>query len=451
MRPLFVKTLLALLTVMPAIASAQTTLQPAITSVSPSFGPVEGGTTVVLDGTDLKLNCQLTCPVSRIFFGNVEGKIIGDHLMRLIVVTPPHSAGVVDIRLVFPLVSPNGPREVIKKNAFQFGGSSNAPTISSLTPASGPASGGTRVTITGTYLNSNFCQIQCTILVVSFGGAPAVVESVKFDELVVITPPHVPGSVDVKVSPPGVDPVTSVGAFTYHDSPPTVSRLVATFSQDLPGINRSRWQSELRFFNRGTAVATVSARLHPWLGNSCSGFPTFTLAPGQLVQLRTVGCGPGSNTAIELQSVPEVDILSVTTNVRDVNQDPCCLSGFATTVPAREGAYSARRSVHNLQVARNAAGESLARHNLGVINPNSFGILVKFRIFSSIGLTHGVSLPNLAVPARTTIQLADVLNGLSLPSGYWRIEAVNESTAGFGLYDTAIDNTTNDVTYIESM
>ncbi|HXI12001.1 MAG TPA: IPT/TIG domain-containing protein [Thermoanaerobaculia bacterium] len=95
---------------------AQNNELPIITTVSPSSGPLEGGSTVVIDGASLKSNCQITCPLTRVYFGTVEGRIVGDHASRIIVIAPPHAAGVVDIRIVLP----NG-STAIRKAVFRYG------------------------------------------------------------------------------------------------------------------------------------------------------------------------------------------------------------------------------------------------------------------------------------------------------------------------------------------
>jgi subtilisin family serine protease len=81
-----------------------------------------------------------------------------------------------------------------------------APVVGSVTPAGGSASGGQTVTISG----SGFLGATS----VTFGGVPATIVSVTDTQIVVTTPPHAPGVVDVVVTTPGGS-TTAAAAFAY--------------------------------------------------------------------------------------------------------------------------------------------------------------------------------------------------------------------------------------------
>ncbi|MCK0208669.1 putative Ig domain-containing protein [Starkeya koreensis] len=83
-----------------------------------------------------------------------------------------------------------------------------APTIGTLTPSTGPSTGGTSVTITGGGLAGATS--------VTFGGVEGTDLSVASDaSLTVKSPPHVAGAVDVVVTAPGGS-ATEMGGFTYQ-------------------------------------------------------------------------------------------------------------------------------------------------------------------------------------------------------------------------------------------
>lgn len=89
----------------------------------------------------------------------------------------------------------------------QGGVDTEAPTIDSITPNSGPAAGGTVVTITGANLTG--------VTGVTFGGTPGTsLELVNDAELSVVAPAHAAGAVNVVVTDP-VGSDTEVGGFTY--------------------------------------------------------------------------------------------------------------------------------------------------------------------------------------------------------------------------------------------
>lgn len=82
-----------------------------------------------------------------------------------------------------------------------------APTIDTVTPSTGPAAGGTTVTITGTDLDS--------ATAVTFGGtAGTALDVVSSTQLTVITPAGTAGAKDVVVTTVG-GTATKTGGFTY--------------------------------------------------------------------------------------------------------------------------------------------------------------------------------------------------------------------------------------------
>lgn len=86
----------------------------------------------------------------------------------------------------------------------------DAPTMDSLTPASGPVNGGTAVTITGTNL--------ATTTNVTVGGVSAAFGVINSTTLSIITPTNTAGAVDVVVTTTAGS-ATAVGSFTYVSGP----------------------------------------------------------------------------------------------------------------------------------------------------------------------------------------------------------------------------------------
>jgi len=91
------------------------------------------------------------------------------------------------------------------------------PIVSGLSPASGPSTGGTAVTILG----ANF-STGPTPPTVSFGGvAAASVTAGSAGSLVAVAPPRAPGAVDVTVTNPGGASGTIGASYTYLSPPGT--------------------------------------------------------------------------------------------------------------------------------------------------------------------------------------------------------------------------------------
>ena len=111
---------------------------PAITSVSPVFGPSTGGTKLVIEGKNFTRE-------SLVYIGRDYPKdIVVKSATEIHVITAPRkTAGVVDVEVGGPDV----PRAVLK-NGFRYD-AIPAPTITSVSPNRGGIGGGSEITVTG--------------------------------------------------------------------------------------------------------------------------------------------------------------------------------------------------------------------------------------------------------------------------------------------------------------
>jgi hypothetical protein len=101
----------------------------------------------------------------------------------------------------------------VASNAYFAGGGGSAPTVTSVSPSSGPAAGGTSVTITGT----NFT----TGASVAFGPNAASNVVVTSGTQITATSPPGSGTVDITVTTPsGISATTPADQFTYSAAPP---------------------------------------------------------------------------------------------------------------------------------------------------------------------------------------------------------------------------------------
>ncbi|MGI5152199.1 IPT/TIG domain-containing protein [Plantactinospora sp. CA-294935] len=173
-----------------------------ITGLTPTSGPTSGGTTVTITGTGL------TGAVGVDFDGLPGTNFTIDPAGTTItVVTPPNPAGPALVEVVFPAGRVTAP-------TFTY----IAPTITSIVPDTGPSTGGTSVTITGTGFTG--------ATGVTFGDNPGtdLVVDPSGTSLTVTTPPGAPGPVDVTVLIPGADAVAPDG-FTYQAVAPIASAI----------------------------------------------------------------------------------------------------------------------------------------------------------------------------------------------------------------------------------
>lgn len=153
---------------------------PMVTAVSPGDGPEAGGTLVAIAGTGLT-------NTSEVDFGGVPSlfEVIDDgDLLAL----SPAGTGTVDVTVT----TDGGTSAASTADLFTF---VPAPTVSGVTPSTGPIAGGTPVTISGTGLSG--------ASEVDFGGIPAAFTANPDGSLTAVAPAGAAGTVDVTVTTDG--------------------------------------------------------------------------------------------------------------------------------------------------------------------------------------------------------------------------------------------------------
>jgi hypothetical protein len=154
---------------------------PTVSSVSPVSGSSEGGTHVLVQGTGFLPGATVTIGVAP-----VSVEVISETQIR--VVTAAHAPGSEEV-------------VVTTADGKSTGGPSYTyvlpppPTVSSVSPASGPIAGGTPVLVTG----SNFLPSSK----VEIGGVASAAEVISETELKVLTPAHEAGPAEVVVTTAG--------------------------------------------------------------------------------------------------------------------------------------------------------------------------------------------------------------------------------------------------------
>lgn len=205
---------------------------PTIDTLVPKGGPAAGGTAVTLFGYGLEETTAVdfgSIPAEN-FTVNSDGSVTA--------ISPPRGAGETIVPIT--VTTPEGTSENYKPwveampvNFFTYG-----PTVTSVTPAEGPETGGTVMTIHGTGFDTSvfFCLCGPFVEHVSFGPAvvecgfpfgasdpacaPVEFEVVSDSEIIATTPPG-SGTVDVGVSTRGgSSPVNPTAQFSYTGVPP---------------------------------------------------------------------------------------------------------------------------------------------------------------------------------------------------------------------------------------
>ena len=176
---------------------------PEISTITPGQGPSAGGTVITIVGANF-------LPNPRVSVGGGEATgVMRTSATQIVALTPAGTPGTADV-----VVTNSDNQAVTRTAGFRF---VPAPTLTAISPANGPAQGGTRITLTGT----NFVQGAS----VSLGGVPASVVTVTSPTTATaVTRPSAPGAVDVVITNPDSQSATLAAGFTY-DGAPSLSSL----------------------------------------------------------------------------------------------------------------------------------------------------------------------------------------------------------------------------------
>ena len=179
-------------------AADQFTYGPVVTGVGPGSGPQRGGTVVSVRGAGFS-------GATAVHFGSIPATTFTVNSATLITATSP--AGT-PASVAVTVTAPGGTSPPTTADLFTY--IAAAPAVSGVSPASGPAAGGTVVTVTG----ASFTGAST----VSFGGVPATTFTVNSAGSITATaPPGTAGSVvGVTVTGPGgTSTVNASDSFSY--------------------------------------------------------------------------------------------------------------------------------------------------------------------------------------------------------------------------------------------
>lgn len=191
------RTLLVCLGLM--LCSSYALAQPTVSSVSPSSGPTSGGTSATISGNNLS-------SATAVKFGGVTAAITANTATS-ITATVPAGTGTVDIT-----VTTSGGTATLT-NSYTYVA---APTVTNISPSSGPTGGGTSVTITGTNFNGTTA--------VKFGATSATGATINSNTQITATAPAGSGTVDITVTTTGGTSITSAAdQYTYVAAPTLTS------------------------------------------------------------------------------------------------------------------------------------------------------------------------------------------------------------------------------------
>jgi len=195
---------------------------PVVSGLDQTSGPAAGGTTVTISGTGFT-------DATGVSFGSTAAtsfKVVGD---KKITAVSPAGSGMVDVRVT----TSNGTSQTSSADQFTYTAPPpppQSPVVTGLNPMSGPVSGRTQVTITGsgftraTSVAFGSATIQCS------GDSSCTVNS-DGTQIIVTSPAESSSDssgkpVDVRVTTPnGTSQTSSADRFTYTVPLPVVSKI----------------------------------------------------------------------------------------------------------------------------------------------------------------------------------------------------------------------------------
>jgi hypothetical protein len=189
-------------------------LTPVVRALSPTSGPIDGGTRVTITGDAFEAPAQ-------VFFGSAQAQVLNVTFHQIVVIAPtardtnPNGAGAVTGPVDVRVLNVNSGKSVVATAAFRYLAKMQ---ITTAEPTTGSAFGGTRVKIDGTGFVAP--------LAVSFAGVPASVISVSATEVIAIT-----GRTPIPCSPPS-GPIV----ITNSDNGDTDSALAFAYAAEKPAI-----------------------------------------------------------------------------------------------------------------------------------------------------------------------------------------------------------------------
>ena len=253
-----------------ALTNAYTYTNPAptVTAISPVSGTTTGGTSVTITGTGFLSGASVTLGGTAATNVNVASS------SSITATTAAHVAGAVNV-----VVTNTDGQSSTLTNGFTY---VSPPTVTAISPVSGPASGGTSVTITGTGFLAGAN--------VTLGGAAATnVNVVSSTSITATTPAHTAGPVNEVVTNTDGQSGTLSAGFTYT--------AVISFVQATSGPSRIQASSSsiAVTYPRSQIARDLNVVVVGWR-DTTSSITSVTDTHGNVYSLAV---GPTSNTGLQ--------------------------------------------------------------------------------------------------------------------------------------------------------
>jgi len=263
-------------------------LTPVVRSLSPTSGPIDGGTRVTITGDAFEAPLQ-------VFFGSALAQILSVSFHSIDVMSPtardtnPNGSGVVTGPVDVKVLNVNSGKSVVAPLAFRY---VNKAQITAITPDQGPFTGGTRFTIDGSGFNDPVTVyldgIAASVIKVSATQITGISNGIALNSCADATGPVVVTNVD------NGDTATAPVNWIYRVFKPVI--VAVTPSSVALGGNASVRVANAVGFPRIT-VGQVGASITSQTDNG-DGTTTFVIQVPTSLPLATQSCGTGATAQI---------------------------------------------------------------------------------------------------------------------------------------------------------
>jgi IPT/TIG domain-containing protein len=215
---------------------------PTVSNVAPNTGPAVGGTTVVITGTGFT-------GAAIVDFGSTAAtSFTVNSATQITASSPAHPGGAVDVTVTVQGTSATSAADVFTYTA-------PTPVVTGVSPGSGPTTGGTSITITGTGL------LFATS--VKFGTvAAASIKSNSDTQIVAVSPAEAQSVVDITVTTAGgTSAISAADQYTFVAPPPVVTGISPTSGNPAGGTSVTVTGSSLSFTTAVNFGSTPAASI----------------------------------------------------------------------------------------------------------------------------------------------------------------------------------------------
>jgi len=376
-------------------------MAPTITSISPAGGPVKGGTSITITGTGFtRAQYVAFADGGKIDHGTPLGtNFVVNSDTSITVTSPDHfTAGPVDL-IVSSEVGTNGPMSpVTPADVFTYNSitspSAPAPTVTGISPSSGPVAGGIAVTITGTNLSGatgvnfgstastdvNVEQI-CNLDILGF----CLIESPNY-EIIATAPANAAGTVDVTViSPDGTSATSTADQYMYNGPVVTPSPVTTATQSQITGVTISG-TPQVGSVLTAEVLPSGATGTYQWYTEEGIGMDvestaipgatssTYTPVQGDAYKYLTVSVTSGSTTAVSPQVGPVTVSPApapVVTGISPASGTEAGGTGLTITGTNFAGATAVKFGTTPATIQYNTGdsiGVSVPFHNAGTVN-----------------------------------------------------------------------------------